>query len=1547
MTIVLDWNSIRPLKGSRAEGFEELCAQLARAESPLGSHFERKGTPDAGVECYTVIDDGSEWGWQAKYIDELGEAQWPQLDNSVKTALEKHPRLVRYFICAPLNRPDARIQSRRSAMQRWGDHVEKWTRWAADRDMATEFVWWGSHELLERLSLPQHVGRVNFWFDVRGFDAAWFQARMDEALTTAGPRYTPEIHVDLPIASELEAFGRTEGFFDRIKAHARGIRKKLQTFGYSESKIDAPSLHAAASALTIKVRSILNELGDVKVQPVGSLPFLGIATIVAETVTSADQLSDLLLGFEGEHDAKREQAQESRQRFPKRDSPFRECRLRLHALEFELKETCEALEHAETVAGSTLMLLKGAAGTGKTHLLCDVAKHRSVAGRPTLLLMGQQFVGTEYPWTQIIQQLDLPGLSAEKLVGALEAAAQAAGCRALILIDAINEGSGRLIWPTHMAAFLSHIERSPWIGVLLSVRSSYEEIVVPEEIRARAVSVMHPGFTDHEYDATRTFFVHYGLELPSTPLLTPEFRNPMFLKTLCRGLNATGVRRLPRGFHGITATFDLYLKAINLRLAPLLDFNPKDVLVRRTLDAFATALVDSGERWLTLSKGEEVVNALLPGRDFERSLYRGLVAEGVLSEEVVWRTDTTREEVVFISYERFADHVVAKMLLDAHLDPDSPAVAFSAGGPLAFLWDQSQYVAAGLIEAICIQIPERTGQELVWLAPALLEHRKTGDAFRQSLVWRDTTAFSNGTRKALKALIRNDYDQSETLDVILTVATLPEHPLNARFLDQRLRRDKMPDRDAWWSTYLHNARGKHGAVDRLVDWASSVNPELNLDDDTVDLCAMTLSWMLSTPNRFLRDRATKALVCLLTGRINAVVRLVERFADVDDLYVAERICAVAYGVATRSYDSEKVGILAESVYRQIFAAGTPPVHLLLRDYARGVVERALHLGARIDFAIERIRPPYRSTWPHIPTEEEIQPLMADWSKGAHDSGELEWARNCIASSVMGDDFARYVIGTNSSNTSYEWLSVRLEDPVWQSTEERLAELVSTFSDEASAVWKRLDDADRELKIAFIRFALPARLMEKMLAASQGAKDDNTVNEKLANQVEEIGGSINDELEHNRAHALGALKELLSDDQVERLNELLIAKGNGPHRQPGFDLRIVQRYILWRVFDLGWTTERFGEFDRFSIGYRGRAASKPERIGKKYQWIAYHEILALIADHYQCREPYREGGDRCYDGPWQDSLRDIDPTCTLRASRGGTSWDGHTPSWWSAFRYDDWGDPGNPKGWVMRRDDLPKLEGLLLSTHPRDMSRWLNVNGYFCWQQQPPADQESTDVERRQFWYSVAGYLIKAQDADHFMTWAKGVHFREQRMPEPPKVYQMFLGEHCSSPASRYFGDDGWKQPGPGCPVKIRPMSFEYLSEASGFDCSIDESFSLRLPACDLMAELGLQWTGYDADYVDSEAKLATFDPTASSDGPNALLIREDLLKPFLAREGLSVVWMILGEKLSMGAGLRPAHFASVQLSGAYMLRDGDLVGFLNFKAEPGDEDGTVPEGIKA
>lgn len=1533
MGINVDWKAIRPINGSRQEGFEKLCCQLANAERPANVAFIPKGTPDAGVECYIILEDGSEWGWQAKYFDNLGDSQWSQLDESVKTALDKHPKLVRYYVCIPLDLPDARIEGRRSAKDRWDDRVDKWSAWAREREMDVEFVLWGAYALLERLSNPEFLGRLRFWFDIHGFDQAWFSGRLEEAIRAAGPRYTPEVHVELPIAAKFQALGRTNRCIDSLKALARPVREKVGRLksipgrGASLFDIerDGKAISPRTDELTGQLRAVADPIHRVlsglnkKFDPIGPVPFQQLAREVDVALAASDALEQTLRVLEK---AAEEQRPKTKTGVPTSNyhlNPFSDGRRYLYELTRALSEFRDALDDAGTFAGARLMLLTGRAGTGKTHLLCDIAQTRIQEGRPTVLLMGQLFLSKDSPWIQVLQLLDLAHLSAEEFVGALDAAAQIAGCRALVIIDALNEGAGRQIWPEHLASFLAQLERSEWISVVLSVRSSYEEIVIPSDVRDRTVRTEHYGFVDREYDATRTFFDHYGIERPSTPLLVPEFQNPLFLKVLCRGLSESGQNRLPRGFHGISATFDIFLNAVNERLAKALSYNHKHNLVRRAVELLAGAFKERGERWLPVTEAEAIINDLLPNRDFDRSLYCGLVSEGVIIEERVSRQGGSNEEVVLVAYDRLSDHLVAKRILDLHLDPENLDAAFRGDGPLAYLGSRDEWISSGLLEAFCIQVPEKTGKDLPELVPMILRRWGFAEAFRQSLVWRAPNAISKATVKIFRRITRSQRDLDSLLDVLVTLAVVPDHPLNALYLHERLRLRKMPDRDAGWSIFLHRTWGDRGAVDRLVDWAWSITPKAPLADDSVDLCAITLAWMLTTSNRFLRDRATKALVSLLTARLPAVIRLVKRFADVDDPYVTERVYAVAYGSAMRSNDSKEVGDLAKVIYELVFKEGSPPPHILLRDYARGVIERAIYLGSVLDIELERVCPPYHGVWPHIPTKEEIEPWEPDWSAGSHDSGKVEWARNRIWGSVFHDDFARYVIGTNSWHTN--WLSLRFGEPPWQSLDERLASIIGEFSTEEKAAWEAYELADRAFRGGFHSNVI--NLVKTNL-------EDDLKDEDITGPDSRL-----QELEEVRDKTRADLFATLIPENANRLEAILAARESGSESYPPkFDLHLIQRYILWRVFDLGWTTERFGHFDRHDTEYIGRDATKVERIGKKYQWIAYHEILALVADHFQYRDS--AGGSRgshTYEGPWQESLRDIDPSCTLRKKPGGTSWEGHVSSWWSPWTYGDWEKDHDDELWVRETNDLPRVEDLLVATNPEDGSTWIVLDAFLRWKQPATPDYDPYELDRREIWFILHGYIVRKSDAEAFMAWAEKVDFRALRMPEPPRRYEIFLGEHVWSSAAGYFqgayyGDQDWVHPEQGCPVPIQVAGFEYLKESSGFDCSINEGYTINLPSREIIRLLGLHWSGEAGDYVDADGRLCAFDPAAHDAGPNSFLVRHDILELTLQREGLCLCWTVIGQKWVVPGRYREHAFHSKRMSGAYVLKGNAPFGFL-------------------
>ena len=994
----LSWQTIRPWNGSQSGGFEELCVQLARMEAPKGAKFIPTGNPDAGVECYCVIDNGSEWGWQAKYfISTLTDSQWQQLDGSVQTALDKHPQLVRYYVCIPRERSDARNPKQTSEMDRWNNHAEKWEKWAQERGMHVQFVWWGSSELVDRLSRNENIGRRYFWFGQRGFDHDWFTYHLKEVVDTTEPLYPPEVHVDLPIAKDLERFARSNLVFDEVKSLAIGLRRTrsglVSAYKSLESSLQPPGIDDLLNGID----TVLDELAQLETSPSGPLPFSDIAHSADHAQGIAVAANSQIMDLQDQYD---DQNPEERTSRLYRKKPYGDLVHHVLGLQSALYDLVETSSHADSLANGQLLLLKGDGGTGKTHLLCHFAKKRIEDQLPTVILMGRRFLSDDNPWVQLLQQLDLADTNAETFLGALEAAAQASGSRALVVVDALNEGNGRKIWPDNLGPFLRRLEQSPWIGVVISVRSTYEDVVIPEDVRHRAVHLVHTGFDEEVYDAARAYFSYYGIEFPSAPLLQPEFRNPLFLKTICEGLYNRGETRIPRGFQGITAVFELYLESINSRLAMSLDYNTRDNLVRAALDNLSEVLVETGVRWLHRSLAEEVVNEILQSNGLSRSLYQGLVDEGVIVEERFrWATDSP-EEIVFMAYDRFTDHIIADFLLRSGVNkwrslvvPASgfkqlwrtvktalygvvdfltPKSSFSGKAGLAFLQRGEPNMHQGLIEALCINVPEQTGQELVRLVPKLLGWPTIEDAFLKSIVWRRLGSFSKETHEVFDEFLGSGRTWGDPIDALLTVSTVPDHPFNADYLDLWLYRDSMPDRDAWWSAYLHGTLGRQSCVDRLVDWALGLGPSIDVEDSVVDLTAVALAWMLATPNRPLRDKATKALVCLLTGRPDSTIRLVDRFADVDDLYVMERVYAVAYGVAMRSHDPALIGDLASAVQRHVFASGSPPVHILLRDYARGVIERAVYLGANLLLDEELARPPYRSTWPSIPCQDCVE-----------------------------------------------------------------------------------------------------------------------------------------------------------------------------------------------------------------------------------------------------------------------------------------------------------------------------------------------------------------------------------------------------------------------------------------------------------------------------------------------------------------------------------------------------------------------------------------------
>ena len=228
-------------------------------EWPDGVRFERFGNPDGGREGRGVLPSGDVWGWQVKYLFEFDASAVGQVASSVRRALEREPRLKRYFVALPIDLPagdtDATARGGKklvSAHTRWTDGVREWEKTAQAKGMDVEFVLVSAHALVTALTEPRHAGRVRYWFGVNVLSPQWQKDRVDEAAAKAGRRYTPRLHVEVDAGRALEAVGRTSTWvqgWQRALAELRTTRRWPWKAPEQATDAFAAALPRCASAL--------------------------------------------------------------------------------------------------------------------------------------------------------------------------------------------------------------------------------------------------------------------------------------------------------------------------------------------------------------------------------------------------------------------------------------------------------------------------------------------------------------------------------------------------------------------------------------------------------------------------------------------------------------------------------------------------------------------------------------------------------------------------------------------------------------------------------------------------------------------------------------------------------------------------------------------------------------------------------------------------------------------------------------------------------------------------------------------------------------------------------------------------------------------------------------------------------------------------------------------------------------------------------------------------------------------------------------------------
>lgn len=312
---------------------------------------------------------------------------------------------------------------------------------------------------------------------VMKLDVQTQKERLKQANNSAGLRYNRAINLEIKnIKRNLQALNREPGYLTNLFKLAYKTKREL-----SYCRINHPNKTEELKQLHKNVKSAIDKLLSLKTKSQNENISWSILT---KKLKIAIKLSDDLYWFFKDLQDKERQAKEGYAKTSIDTGP-------IWSLHVTLRNLLDFINDGAKINlfSTPRMILKGEAGIGKTHLLCDYANSRISLGKPTLIFLSDELASIE-DTNPVVCMAKLMGYTTSAgFLKDLRSLANSSLERVCLIIDAINEAD-TIKWSQ-----LSELFSIKGLSLVISVRNGYEKII-PN--RRKYSTVEHFGFSEME-----------------------------------------------------------------------------------------------------------------------------------------------------------------------------------------------------------------------------------------------------------------------------------------------------------------------------------------------------------------------------------------------------------------------------------------------------------------------------------------------------------------------------------------------------------------------------------------------------------------------------------------------------------------------------------------------------------------------------------------------------------------------------------------------------------------------------------------------------------------------------------------------------------------------------------------------------------------------------------------------------------------------------------------------------------------------------------------
>lgn len=986
----MNWGAFKTYEMGYRSAFETLNNQLferyiKRTYGPSLVHFRviNGAGGDGGVEAYAAISSGDIIAVQSKwFLQSLSDNEIGQIKKSILTAKIVRPQIKEYIICIPHDVNSQKIGRGKTITV---NHEEKKINDLIDEINGIHpdltLTWWFDNELLSQLQQPDNEGVHKYWFEkeIIAFSYLKDHFTVQKQNNWLKERYIPELHGSGNIYKQYQNMVLAKEYRNELseKLHEKSNKlthcQKLIS-DFLETNEYPQTLRIELKAIYINLKEFTEEITALQTAIVnGNESFqvrkfseknLWPATLELEKIVPTHRQKAIL---------------------PHLIKYLRD----IHATDLP-----NYLIDFNSSLKEIIKLIRGGAGTGKTHGLANCTEKHLENGLPALIVQAKNTPCSN--WTDILSHsLELPTWNKNEIFSALESIAisrdvykaskLAAGeelleptSKVLICIDGLEEEAGKYTdWCSRISETTILAERYPRLRFLFSAREYFprhcidaynkiwEEVDLPREGDVSIWDVAEQYLDRYKIIVSNLALVKGLDSLLALRLFCEQYAGQTVtsstrIVTATRDLLKLKVDRINREFltslqHRKGATQQPVFDAL-LMIAESYYHTPEiehlilqEAILKKVGTAFNTSEVDLMldyfvQHGILIRISREDESEVLPRTDhFYRITYQSII-EHILSEKIYQDIKGARIEAI--------PDILHKGIVQ-------PLDGSSRYNPLETPPNQR------IIQSIVNRLFEETGQ-LIGEEGFLTEGFSNEDILRMQF---DAIRSAPRERAILyqESVNQMFLGDARSQFLVLKYLIVPSSSragstFGSEYIHERLLAQPSAfERDKLWSG-LDSFEAHQKKVDiynnnvkaAINEYGSSV---LILSEyEEYNARPLLYAWALCNIDQPFRNSLRVALTDWAIKRPYEFLKLLDKIFNCNDPQIQEDLASVMLGVASHVNDAAQLKTLAEWSLGNIFEKKEIHRNVVVRQGFRAVIEKAFLTRSISEEEVKKARP---------------------------------------------------------------------------------------------------------------------------------------------------------------------------------------------------------------------------------------------------------------------------------------------------------------------------------------------------------------------------------------------------------------------------------------------------------------------------------------------------------------------------------------------------------------------------------------------------------------